>query len=311
MQATIARCLPLYEGVDWNYISQDVDGESDESPSLRGSGLKSLSARIPCGRGQRLPLYEGVDWNSCSAVAVEAVSSLPLYEGVDWNHSSSIKKAIAGVSLFTREWIEISIPIAKPSSQSPSPSLRGSGLKFFKPQKGMCLDLSPSLRGSGLKFQRQPSRKQMQGSPSLRGSGLKLVCACLYVSSRRLPLYEGVDWNWLWSSQSAERFLVSLFTREWIEIIVVDNPPFSILGLPLYEGVDWNSHGLITNLSLLCLPLYEGVDWNSLAWLKNSNASSLPLYEGVDWNNSATFNKSDIDCLPLYEGVDWNDFCTK
>ena len=33
---------------------------------------------------------------------------------------------------------------------------------------------------------------------------------------------------------------VSLFTREWIEIVVDGFMKFSDEGLPLYEGVDWN-----------------------------------------------------------------------
>ena len=55
------------------------------SPSLRGSGLKSSGQTTPASR-----------------------TGLPLYEGVDWNAAEEPPKPFLGsVSLFTREWIEI------------------------------------------------------------------------------------------------------------------------------------------------------------------------------------------------------------
>ena len=39
-------------------------------------------------------------------------------------------KSLALVSLFTREWIEISAAVIALISNTPSPSLRGSGLKL-------------------------------------------------------------------------------------------------------------------------------------------------------------------------------------
>ena len=55
------------------------------SPSLRGSGLKS---------------------SICTAIRTN-LCGLPLYEGVDWNVISCCNPITIGVSLFTREWIEI------------------------------------------------------------------------------------------------------------------------------------------------------------------------------------------------------------
>ena len=127
--ATYASRLPLYEGVDWNTY--------DAIYRLLNNGL---------------PLYEGVDWNDLEGLFSDAASCLPLYEGVDWNQNwwtvsasrnespslrgSGLKslsnfpeETSSGVSLFTREWIEISHS-ATPTPRIPSsPSLRGSGLK--------------------------------------------------------------------------------------------------------------------------------------------------------------------------------------
>ena len=78
------------------------------------------------------------------------------------------------VSLFTREWIEIATIAAPFISAHPSPSLRGSGLKFCIPPSRLC-----GIHG--------------------------------------LPLYEGVDWNCSAYCLTSDKG-VSLFTREWIEI---------------------------------------------------------------------------------------------
>ena len=55
------------------------------------------------------------------------------------------------VSLFTREWIEI-IKCRQPRNHTPSPSLRGSGLKYRRYRSSSVKHVSPSLRGSGLKL---------------------------------------------------------------------------------------------------------------------------------------------------------------
>ena len=115
-----------------------------------------------------------------------------------------------------------------------------------------------------------------------------------------LPLYEGVDWNW-----AVERIsgipAVSLFTREWIEIIrksgeVKARSSPSLRGsglklkyiysiakdgcLPLYEGVDWNHAAFIISLMLYRLPLYEGVDWNGLVFMPEMPPEMSPSLRG-------------------------------
>ena len=80
------------------------------------------------------------------------------------------------VSLFTREWIEIPKLSAYTLDAMPSPSLRGSGLKYWQICRPVYQSPSPSLRGSGLK---------LQGNP-----------------------------------RKAKHHRVSLFTREWIEILL-------------------------------------------------------------------------------------------
>ena len=212
------------------------------------------------------------------------------------------------VSLFTREWIEI------PTINSTflcwqSPSLRGSGLKSVSQERIRNPCKSPSLRGSGLKLAVCSLESELSGSPSLRGSGLKFV-------RKRLLLFQMV---------------VSLFTREWIEIChrsILYN--CDTKGLPLYEGVDWNKYSNNAESAGKCLPLYEGVDWNlNLSNVVSLILKRLPLYEGVDWNWCSARPRRDSDAspslrgsglklrkiplllsgwwrLPLYEGVDWN-----
>ena len=146
------------------------------------------------------------------------------------------------VSLFTREWIEILNNAASVLPEIASPSLRGSGLK------------SPSLAAVELQLL----------SPSLRGSGLKLLPDIwLDWCAWRLPLYEGVDWN----SQQHGSF----------------KQPF---GLPLYEGVDWNHHCLHHAHSAYCLPLYEGVDWSLILilWQKLKESPSYKKNELTETN---------------------------
>ena len=123
--------------------------------------------------------------------------------------------SIDKVSLFTREWIEIAAEYTALQEQL-SPSLRGSGLKFPANPLVLLQPRSPSLRGSGLKLVLSILSLLCSWSPSLRGSGLKL----LVIFIRWMTDY------------------VSLFTREWIEI--VPPPVLPVVGacLPLYEGVD-------------------------------------------------------------------------
>ena len=150
--AFITICLPLYEGVDWNLFCLQLLCKLYESPSLRGSGLKSPRGVYLLTKPRRLPLYEGVDWNKIRSPQPIPHNRLPLYEGVDWNHDYIIRHfGRYVVSLFTREWIEIS-STWRLISRLPSPSLRGSGLKWKWWNRTDDSNLSPSLRGSGLKW---------------------------------------------------------------------------------------------------------------------------------------------------------------
>ena len=121
-----------------------------------------------------------------------------------------------------------------------------------------------------------------------------------------LPLYEGVDWNWsvrrgkrtgrpvslftrewieiIKSSACDSSTFVSLFTREWIEIDGAFCRCFAASGLPLYEGVDWNpTYQWMTEKPVLS-PSLRGSGLKSFVEQTQTNANSLPLYEGVDWN---------------------------
>ena len=193
------------------------------SPSLRGSGLKfAISEQFA--RNQMSPSLRGSGLKSISG-------------GISGINTS--------VSLFTREWIEIQPHKGTHSNCNPSPSLRGSGLKSVVKTCKPLLQGSPSLRGSGLKSVHLRNLLLFRWSPSLRGSGLKFVLVCEALASvHRLPLYEGVDWNFI-SQLDAQKekkspslrgsglkcpgdYLlekdakVSLFTREWIEIVSLE-----------------------------------------------------------------------------------------
>ena len=144
-----------------------------QSPSLRGSGLKSFVLFLPQ-NGQTVSLFTR-EW-------------IEMY--LKWDTRQWMR-----VSLFTREWIEIDCRCSLLFLRFWSPSLRGSGLKY----------LVAAVKQS---IQRQ--------SPSLRGSGLKSH-----------PL-----------SFLSVRIIVSLFTREWIEIASLLRRLTAATSLPLYEGVD-------------------------------------------------------------------------
>ena len=210
-------CLPLYEGVDWNWIRNWRSPNEEPVSLFTREWIEMSNWYVDMVDTLRLPLYEGVDWNRNEIKAATSRGGLPLYEGVDWNGIVSGWLKNSFVSLFTREWIEIAAEYTALQEQL-SPSLRGSGLKLSANQHLSNQVLSPSLRGSGLKFGLLLRLRMPDSSPSLRGSGLKSPPPGCVVACR----------------------LVSLFTREWIEMC------FGLVwwarrgGLPLYEGVDWN-----------------------------------------------------------------------
>ena len=299
--------LPLYEGVDWNVATQTRYAQTcyvslftrewieiyvcyftisrSPSPSLRGSGLKSKQhnwrTSLHC---VSLFTREWIEIPPFCCSGVFLYVSLFTREWIEigcrllWHASQR-------VSLFTREWIEISTLPFRSTTQDrlplyegvdwnvqlnlilhnkqPSPSLRGSGLKYRQSQSLrlqrmvslftrewieiiLCCStsprrLSPSLRGSGLKFHKLYFLIGCSASPSLRGSGLKYFAAdCLLLRAGRLPLYEGVDWNHEVQQILARNRKVSLFTGERIEMTTPQGYIIKINGLPLYGGADWN-----------------------------------------------------------------------
>ena len=165
--------LPLYEGVDWNVSSVLLCGAIPQSPSLRGSGLKSLlSSQCPL-QSIGLPLYEGVDWNRWDIIRINQKRCLPLYEGVDWNCGyAAIRSATFSVSLFTREWIEMN-RYCKPAPAVRLPLYEGVDWNMVITSFFLNCSTSPSLRGSGLKSAKDIDFSGKGQSPSLRGSGLK------------------------------------------------------------------------------------------------------------------------------------------
>ena len=125
---------------------------------------------------------------------------LPLYEGVDWNAQFPFCKTVLFVSLFTREWIEIAKLQALTNHNSVS--------LFTREWIEIDSKRSPVSAYRVSLFTREwieMSRPRIF---------LTLV--------RSLPLYEGVDWNFLNCSTNGRT-----------------------CRLPLYEGVDWNRQNTV------------------------------------------------------------------
>ena len=121
------------------------------------------------------------------------------------------------VSLFTREWIEMKT-VHHGKTLPPSPSSRGSGLKFDNSDYIINGYRSPSSRGSGLKSCFVLRFDGLLMSPSSRGSGLKCGGVANISASMMSPSSRGSGLKL--PPLPADRRLshVSLFTREWIEI---------------------------------------------------------------------------------------------
>ena len=108
------------------------------------------------------------------------------------------------------------------------------------------------------------------------------------------------------SNQFAGHAAVSLFTREWIEILRCFRCHRTAWSLPLYEGVDWNRF-FRRRLSVWRVSLFtrEWIEMHQSRW-QHPHKLCLPLYEGVDWNQKQMTYAMPFAGLPLYEGVDWN-----
>ena len=149
------------------------------------------------------------------------------------------KKGCFGVSLFTREWIEIPVSFVIVTI-SLSPSLRGSGLKscyyYSTTKRALSLPLYEGVDWNTITSVELKLRKVSLFTREWIEMQTFIKCiAC----ARSLPLYEGVDWNRWWG----------------VEMDLCN-------GLPLYEGVDWNACCFEGLQLVFGLPLYEGVDWN-------------------------------------------------
>ena len=122
----------------------------------------------------------------------------------------------------------------------------------------------------------------------------------------RLPLYEGVDWNWMSHTRTKER-CVSLFTREWIEIPTAFPWTLWFPGLPLYEGVDWNMQAVVNGNCLHTSPSLRGsgLKFRSCCVYRFQNKVSLFTREWIEIQCRKGWLLGQ-PCLPLYEGVDWN-----
>ena len=191
---------------------------------------------------------------------------LPLYEGVDWNCQNGV---------FHRY-------------KAASPSLRGSGLKStarcIPSLVGICL---PLYEGVDWNIKHMSCLQTAYSrSPSLRGSGLKLHfvhnpspnCLCL-------PLYEGVDWNKISFVSIVSPPLVSLFTREWIEMWHLHTELQRKSKSPSLRGSGLKSWSSTLVASTIKVSLFTR-EWIEIANLPALllQQPRLPLYEGVDWN---------------------------
>ena len=272
--------LPLYEGVDWNFVDFSIimqalcvslfTREWIEIATLAGvdnSSTVSLFTRewIEIGYtgnlsdfSWRLPLYEGVDWNVHRPQYYHMCCSLPLYEGVDWNACP--------------DKFRLSCP--------KSPSLRGSGLKSLR----MLWIISTPIVSLFTREWIEITNccfiiHLIQSLPLYEGVDWNDYESDGTGSYQCLPLYEGVDWNPLTSDLYLLQ-VVSLFTREWIEITPSNTCLWQIGRLPLYEGVDWNICVKKHQFAAFCLPLYEGVDWNQSHCCYNPRIVASPSLRG-------------------------------
>ena len=259
------RCLPLYEGVDWNLIASHF----------------SLQLSI-C-----LPLYEGVDWNFFfAALQCECLQGLPLYEGVDWNSALESQNHPYEVSLFTREWIEITSARIDCRHRPSLPLYEGVDWNSNNCASFAALIASPSLRGSGLKYFRDyPNHLR-----------------------RSLPLYEGVDWNIGVKNYNTRIFNVSLFTREWIEIKASPNVKlFFVVSLFTREWIEIAGVLVINRTCGVSLFTREWIEISIFHHMLISIWVSLFTREWIEITSNCTCI-ANPSCLPLYEGVDWNRY---
>ena len=254
-----------------------------------------------------LPLYEGVDWNKKSECRSGRYWSLPLYEGVDWNWEKNTQICVL-FCLPLYEGVDWNVQIvAYTVTGKPSPSLRGSGLKYHSLQShhGHCVVSLFTREWIEMKIPWNSSK--MHWVSLFTREWIEIARTILYCQRiSGLPLYEGVDWN---SHSGIESILnggspslrgsglkfgvkpeewepldVSLFTREWIEIA---NPSdcTAFLQSPSLRGSGLKFHSMGETYIALEVSLFTR-EWIEITISTTTNAirGRLPLYEGVDWN---------------------------
>ena len=145
-----------------------------------------------------------------------------------------------------------------------SPSLRGSGLKYWFDQNYMFYRLRlPLYEGVDWNMRLITANHNWICLPLYEGVDWNSYFDLFPHTEKRLPLYEGVDWNVVAVKQGIQRH-----------------------SLPLYEGVDWNR---LCVLPLLCCVGSPSLRGSGLKfhppWMFALAISGLPLYEGVDWNH--------------------------
>ena len=123
-------------------------------------------------------------------------------------------------------------------------------------------------------------------SPSLRGSGLKSPPIKAWQGWGEVSLFTREWIEIMCGILYVILMEVSLFTREWIEIFCAMEQVGLQSCLPLYEGVDWNKNEVdMIREQVLWSPSLRGSGLkSSCSSCQKQRYGSLPLYEGVDWN---------------------------
>ena len=86
MEIVIKYRRPLYEGVDWNPVSDVIAPVGFTVALFTRAWIEILKKSYHPKPSECRPLYEGVDWNCQSTACQVSSKSRPLYEGVDWNN---------------------------------------------------------------------------------------------------------------------------------------------------------------------------------------------------------------------------------
>ena len=168
----------------------------------------------------RLPLYEGVDWNSVISPLSDFTSNVSLFtrEWIEITRSRSAAHC-SEVSLFTREWIEMATAFMIFSGFFRLPLYEGvdwnSPKKKHPPRAWVSLFTREWIEiaiGQSIGY-------ALDSLPLYEGVDWNCCGVYNWDCQWGLPLYEGVDWNYRCSVSRPSTESVSLFTREWIEIM--------------------------------------------------------------------------------------------